>query len=193
MVIKAIIFDFAGVIGVDGYWVWLRENVPNIEEKRPFFQKISEEVDKGIITNKEFVEQIARETKKDVNIIWPQIFQKIAINTALLEYITQLKTVYKIGLPTNYTYEWFDEIFQKHNLTPYFDQILISSRYKLIKPEPEAFLKILELLQVTKEEAVFIDDRQGHVDASNKIGLKAFLFVDNEKLKQDLESYGIKS
>lgn len=192
MVIKAVIFDFAGVIGVDGYWVWLEENVLNIEEKRPFFQKISEEVDKGIITNKEFVEQIARETKKDVNIIWPQIFQKIAINTALLEYITQLKTVYKIGLLTNYTYEWFDEIFQKHNLTPYFDQILISSRYKLIKPEPEAFLKILELLQVTKEEAVFIDDRQGHVDASNKIGLKAFLFVDNEKLKQDLESYGIK-
>ncbi|MBI3069799.1 MAG: HAD-IA family hydrolase [Candidatus Levybacteria bacterium] len=184
--------DFAGVIGVDGYWVWLRENVPNIEEKRPFFQKISEEVDKGIITNKEFVEQIARETKKDVNIIWPQIFQKIAINTALLEYITQLKTLYKIGLLTNYTYEWFDEIFQKHNLTPYFDQILISSRYKLIKPEPEAFLKILELLQVTKEEAVFIDDRQGHVDASNTIGLKAFLFADNAKLKQDLESYGIK-
>jgi len=193
MVIKAVIFDFAGVIGVDGYWVWLRENVPNIEEQRPFFQKISEEVDKGVITNKEFVEQIARETKKDVNIIWPQIFQKIVINTALLEYITRLKTQYKIGLLTNYTYEWLDEIFQKYDLAPYFDQILISSRSKLIKPEPEAFLKILELLQVAKEEAAFIDDRQGHVDASNKIGLKAFLFVDNEKLKQDLENCGIKA
>ncbi|MDP3697003.1 MAG: hypothetical protein Q8R55_03135 [Candidatus Taylorbacteria bacterium] len=67
--IKALIFDFAGVIGVDGYWVWLRENVPHIEEQRPFFQKISEEVDKGIITNKDFVGQIAKETGKDVNII----------------------------------------------------------------------------------------------------------------------------
>lgn len=192
MVIKAVIFDFAGVIGVDGYWVWLRENVPNIEEKRPFFQKISEEVDKGIISNKEFVEQIARETGKDINLIWPQIFQKVVINKVLLQYITQLKKQYKIGLLTNFTYEWLDEIFQKHNLVPYFDQIIISSRHKLIKPETEAFLKILELLQVTKEEAVFVDDRQGHVDASNKLGLKAFLFTTNERLKEDLESYGIK-
>lgn len=192
MVIKAVIFDFAGVIGVDGYWVWLRENVPNIEKKRPFFQKISEEVDKGIITNKEFIEQIARETGKDVNVIWPQIFQKIVINKVLLQYIAQLKTQYKIGLLTNFTHEWLDEIFQKYTLAPYFDQIIISSRHKLIKPESEAFLKILELLQVTEEEAVFIDDRQGHVDASNKIGLKAFLFATNEKLKEDLENYGIK-
>lgn len=192
MVLKAVIFDFGGVIATDGYWIWLGENVPNIEEKRPFFQKISEEVDKGIITNKEFIEQIARETGKDVNAIWPQIFQKIVINKELLRYITQLKTQYKIGLLTNFTHEWLDEIFQKYNLAPYFDQIIISSRHKLIKPEPEAFLKILELLQVTKEEAVFIDDRQGHVDASNKIGLKAFLFTTNEKLKEDLESCGIK-
>lgn len=191
--VKAIIFDFAGVIGTDGYWVWLKENVSNIEEKRPFFQKISEEVDKGTITNKKFVEQIAKESGKDVNIIWPQIFSKIVINTELLEYITQLKRQYKIGLLTNFTYEWLDELFQKYNLTPYFDQTLISSQYKLIKPEAEAFYKILELLQVSKEEAVFIDDRQGHVDASNKLGLKAFLFTGNEKLKEDLENYGIKA
>jgi HAD superfamily hydrolase (TIGR01509 family) len=70
---------------------------------------------------------------------------------------------------------------------------MVSSRYKLIKPEPEAWLKILELLQVTKEAAVFIDDRQGHVDTSNKLGLKAFLFTGNQKLKQDLENYGIKA
>lgn len=191
MVIKAVIFDFAGVIGVDGYWVWLRENVPNIEEKRPFFQKISEEVDKGIISNKEFVEQIAKKSGKDIDIIWPQIFQRIVINTELLQYITVLRKQYKIGLLTNFTYEWLDEIFQKYNLAPYFDQIIISSRHKLIKPEPKAFLKILELLQITKEEAVFVDDRQGHVDASNKLGLKAFLFTTNEKLKEDLENYGM--
>lgn len=51
---------------------------------------------------------------------------------------------------------------------------------------------MLELLQVKKEEAVFIDDRQRLVDASNELGLKAFLFTDNEKLKQDLENYGVK-
>ncbi|MDP3697004.1 MAG: HAD-IA family hydrolase [Candidatus Taylorbacteria bacterium] len=110
----------------------------------------------------------------------------------MLQYIAELKKHYKIGLLTNYTYEWLDEIFEKYNLAHYFDQKLISSRYKLIKPEPEAFLKMLELLQVKKEEAVFIDDRQRLVDASNELGLKAFLFTDNEKLKQDLENYGVK-
>lgn len=191
--VKAIIFDFAGVIGADGYWIWLRKNVPNIEEKRPFFQEISEKVDKGTITNSEFVDLIARETNTSKEKIWPEIFAEIIINTQLLDYIKHLKQHYKIGLLSNFTHVWLDEIFEKYSLHEFFDQLVISSRHRVIKPEPEAFQKIITLLEVPKEEAVFVDDRQGHVDASNTFGLKAFLFTTNEKLKQDLEEVGIKT
>jgi|SRR6185369_14673122 len=190
--IQAIIFDFAGVIGADGYWAWLRKNVPNLEDKRHFFQEISEKVDKGTITNQEFVDLIAKETSILHEKIWPEIFQEIVINDNLLSYIKILKKHYKVGLLSNFTHVWLEEIFDKYGLHTYFDKMFISSKHGFIKPEDEAFQKILTMLGVTKNDAIFIDDRQGHVDASNKFGLKAFLYVDNDKLKQDLENYGVK-
>ena len=109
--IKAIIFDFAGVIGTDGYWVWLKENVKDIENKIAHFQELSEKVDRGTITNKEFVDSLSQKTGIDSKEIWPAVFERIIINNGLLEYIRKLKANYKIGLLSNFTYEWLDEIF----------------------------------------------------------------------------------
>lgn len=189
--IKAIIFDFAGVIGSDGYWIWLKEKFPSIEGKKGYFQEISEQVDKGIITNQEFAHLLSEKTGIPHKDIWPQIYGKIIINDELLLLIKELKKGYKIGLLTNYTYEWLDEIFSIHNLSQYFDVKLISSKYGIIKPEQESFRKILEMLDVKKGEAIFIDDRQSHVDASNKLGLKAFLYENLKKLKEDLNKIDV--
>lgn len=191
--VKAIIFDFAGVIGADGYWAWLRENVQDIENQKSYFQELSEKVDKGLITNRGFVDALSQKTSIDSLLIWPAIFEKIVINQELLDYIKKLKKNYKIGLLSNFTFEWLDEIFEKYNLSSLFDAEFISSKFKIIKPEAEAFHKVLELLGVSKEEAVFVDDRQGHVDAANALGIRAFLFTTNKNLKVDFENYGIKA
>ena len=47
---KALIFDFAGVIGVDAYWVWLEENVSDLALQRDYFQAIADQVDRAEIT-----------------------------------------------------------------------------------------------------------------------------------------------
>lgn len=191
--IKAIIFDFAGVIGTDVYWVWLEGVVPDIEKKRSFFQELSNKADRGTITLEEDIETLSRETGVAKENIWEQIYQKIVINSDLVAYIKELKKKYKIGLLSNYTYQWLEDILQRYKLSVLFDTVVISSRHKVLKPEPKAFYKMLEQLGITKEEAIFIDDRDGHVDASNKLGLKAFLYTTNEKLKKDLEIHGIKT
>ncbi len=184
--IKAILFDFAGVIGVDGYWVWLRENVLDIEAQKDYFEKISDDVDKAVITNKEFVSLIARTTEVPSSQIWPAIYERIKINHEVLAYINKLKKKYKIGLLSNFTHEWLEEIFEKHRLYPYFDTIYISSRYGMIKPEEGAFWKALELLDVKPEEAVFVDDRQINIEAAKKLGIKGILFTGVEQLKKDI-------
>lgn len=189
--IKAIIFDFAGVIGTDGYWIWLREKVKDIENQEEFFHKLGNQVDKGIISHEQFVNQLAEKSGVSKELIWPQVFERIVINFDLLGLIKELKKNYKIGLLTNFTYPWMEKLFEKYKLVQYFDEVLISSAYKVIKPEPEAFAKVLELLEVSKEEAVFIDDRQMHVDGAENFGIKAFLFTSNEQLKKDLQEIGI--
>lgn len=190
--IKALIFDFAGVIGTDGYWVWLREYVKDIENKREFFQKLSEKADKGLITEQAFISSISNVSGRPSNTVWPEIFQRILINHQLIHVIQKLKKNYKIGLLSNFVYEWLDHLLIHHNLYQYFNEVIISAKQRMIKPEPEIFHEMLKRLGVKPAETIFIDDRQIHVDAANKLGIKSLLFTSTEKLQQDLRDSGIK-
>ncbi len=189
--IKAIIFDFGGVIGIDGYWAWLQKQVPNFAERELFFHHLADQIDRGTITKDEYLNILTKETGVAKSNIWPEIFQTIAINQELLTIITSLKKQYKIGLLSNINATFLEEIFINHDLYKYFDEMFISSQHGVIKPEAAAFEKCLSMLKVTKDEALFFDDRQVHVDAANKFGLQAFVYTTNEKLTQDLREHGI--
>ncbi len=191
LMIKTLIFDFAGVIGVDAYWVWLEENVPDLASQRDYFQAITDQVDRAEISNQEFVHLIAERLGMNSEEIWPQIYEKLVINKELLTFIEQLKKKYTIALLSNYTYEWLEEVLVRENLAPLFDTIFISSRYARIKPEADAFQNALERLHVAPHEAVFIDDRQINVDGARNLGIHALLFTDVIQLRQDLASLDV--
>lgn len=189
--IKAIIFDFAGVIGTDGYWIWLGEIVPNLDQKKEYFSAIADKVDKGIITNSEFTKLLSMKLGIPQNQIWEQESMRIIINTKVVNLIRILKKHYKIGLLTNFTHEWMTDLLKKNRLKQLFDAILISSLHGVIKPEPAAYNKMLEFLSIRKEEAVFIDDREIHVVGAKKIGLTAILYKNERQLRSDLITLGI--
>jgi HAD superfamily hydrolase (TIGR01509 family) len=191
--IKAIIFDWAGVIGADGYWVWLAKNVPNLEKERPYFQKISEQVDGGEISNEEFVKLIGAKVNQPTEEIWRGVKAEIIINHELIDYIRQLKTEYKIGLLSNFTYPWLHEIISDNELWELFDHHIISSEHKMIKPNPKIFHKMLAMLGIDASEAIFIDDRQYNVDASNALGIRSFLYTNVSALRDDLAHSGVTS
>lgn len=190
--IKSIIFDFAGVIGSDGLWIYLKEKLIDLEEKKSYFQELSVKVDNATITNQEFVQAIATILKVSEKIVWKEIFKRIVINQELLEIINKLKKRYKICLLTNFTNEWMKELFKVYQLDKYFDVKVISSLYKLVKPDKKIYLIALNLLRSKPNETLFIDDRQCHVDGGKNAGIKSLLFTTNEKLKKDLENLEIK-
>ncbi len=189
--IKAIIFDFAGVIGTDGYWIWLREKVSDLEKNRSYFQDLSRKVDKGIISNQEFVEAISKNIGISGEIVSREIIGKIKINFQLLNLISRLKKTYKIALLTNFTHEWIEELITTYKLDRYFDVKVISSLYKTIKPEKKIYLTAVNLLGVKPEEAIFIDDRQSNIDGGKNAGIKSLLFTTNQQFIEDLTNCGI--
>jgi HAD superfamily hydrolase (TIGR01509 family) len=190
--IKAILFDWAGVIAADGYWTWLRENVKDIESKKPFFQKLSEKVDIGKMSQEEFERTIAEYSNVPQNKIWPGVREKIIINTEIVDLIKTLKKRYKVALLSNFVYGWLHEILVTNNLYEIFDETIISSQHGIIKPQKEIFQKMLDLLMLKKNEVIFIDDRQMHIDGATRFGIKALLFTSTDKLIQDLSDNGIK-
>lgn len=190
--IKAIIFDFAGVIGTDGYCVWAKEKkAKGIESESSYFTDISNDLDRGDITNKEFTQEVAKKVGINSNSVWKEVFERIKINYELLDFIIQLKKKYKIGLLTNFTHQWMNKLFLIYKLEKYFDVKVISSLYKTIKPSKENYQIILNLFKIKPEEAIFIDDRQRNVDGGESAGIKSFLFTTNQQFREDLKSCGI--
>lgn len=113
-------------------------------EEKAQFQAFADKVDRGLITGKDYVQLISQETGKPAENIWPEIFERILINHQLIHVIKKLKQHYKIGLLSNFVYEWLDHLLIHHRLHQYFDEIVISSKHKIIKPEPEIFQKNAE-------------------------------------------------
>lgn len=108
-----------------------------------------------------------------------------------MELASELKKKYKIGLLPNASNILRDEILGKYDLEKYFDEIVISSEVKHIKPEPEMVEEIIRRLGVKNNEVVFFDDHQKNVDAAEKLGIESFLYESNEKLVEDLKNLGL--
>ena len=57
---------------------------------------------------------------------------------------------------------------------------------KLEKTDPNFYKLILEENNLKSEEAIFIDDRVSYVEVAKSLGIKSMLFINSEKLKEDL-------
>jgi len=73
----------------------------------------------------------------------------------------------------------------------YFDVFAVSGEIQSAKPEPASYLSVLDMLNCTPEQAVFVDDLPGHVAGARAVGLKAILFHNELLLRKELKSLGL--
>lgn len=111
--------------------------------------------------------------------------QDEAINPGVVELIRGLRNHHKTAVLSNSPpglVLWLDD----WSIRELFDTVFCSGDEGLIKPDPAAFHAVLERLDVTPEEALFIDDTNEHVLVARKLGLKGILFTTAEDLAEQL-------
>lgn len=64
-----------------------------------------------------------------------------------------------------------------------------SSDLGYVKPEPEMYRRVVELLAVAPQEALFIDDVEANVAGARQVGLSALRFTDVPTLRQALTAF----
>lgn len=112
-------------------------------------------------------------------------------NVELIEVIRQLKQSYKVGLLSNISRDRLDGLLEEGGITGLFDVALASSETAYVKPRPELFERICEMLDVEPQEAVFIDDSADNVAGAEAMGMRAHQFYGNEALFDWLAEQGI--
>ncbi len=196
MAIKALIWDFAGVLlhTVEGDFnsmLSVRLEVPISEIERVFNTQENNRWDLGETEDETFFNFVTRELHlpEEKRATLARHFVKdFYVEAELLEYIRSVRRNYTTALLTNFpnhlhTYlktDWFIE--------GAFDYLIASCDVKLIKPDPRMYQYALDKIGCTAEETVFIDDRQVNVEGAEKLGIRSLLYRDTPQIINDLEN-----
>jgi FMN phosphatase YigB (HAD superfamily) len=100
---------------------------------------------------------------------------------------------YKLGILSNQIEDWLEEIIENRKFNQTFDVIVTSYKSKLAKPDIPIYREVVEKLGVKPEECVFIDDMRKNLAPARQIGMKTILFTDFENLKKELEKLSVKT
>ena len=96
---------------------------------------------------------------------------------------------YKIGLVTNSIFPmWMRDVeLEAYDIIDFLDARLTSGDVGYLKPHPQIYHRILEMLEIRPEQAVFVGDRpQNDIAGANEVGLTSVLMAPSH-LKRELD------
>jgi putative hydrolase of the HAD superfamily len=182
-VIKAIVFDCFGVLTTDGWEPFCLKYLAN-SNKLKIANKLVDDLNLGLVNYDDFLESVSSLAGVPVEKATKYIDDN-KTNKQLFGLIKILKTKYKIGMLSNSGADWLDELFSKEEIDM-FDDIILSCKVGLTKPDPRIFNLCVKRLNVLPSEAVFIDDSVKYCNAAQNVGFKVINYVGFEDIKSRL-------
>lgn len=185
--IKAIIFDFFGVLVTDALQTICDELAVRNPQACSEVKDIIKAANHGLISPAESNQRIAGLLGVTVEQFRGRKTVGETRNQSVIEHIKSLRSQYKTAVLTNATAGSLERRFSPDELRELFDEQVISADIGYMKPEPEAYLITADRLEVRPEECVFVDDRSGFCDAARAVGMQAVHYRSFAQFKQDLE------
>ncbi len=131
-------------------------------------------------------EEISKRSKT----LWKEHVNKygVPVKKGLLDLLKYIKdNEYKIGVATS-TYE--DEtkyLLKEANIIHYFDMIVTGDQVVHSKPYPDLYLKAAELLSISPEDCLALEDSPNGVNSAFRAGMKVIMVPDLIKPNGELK------
>jgi epoxide hydrolase-like predicted phosphatase len=188
--VKAVIFDYYGVLTTDRYMLWLHRH-PEIRAKHAAaIEALSRAQDEGI-SEQEFFARLARIAGLPVETVREGIPVHGVAHEGLIEYVSELRgSGLKTAILSNAPVSLYD-IVAARSLGHLFDVILCSGEVGVVKPHPKIFEVALGRLGLHPSEAIFVDDRDYNVRGAQQLGIPAVQYVGLAELRQELSDRGL--
>jgi putative hydrolase of the HAD superfamily len=205
-VIRAVICDFGGVLTtplIESFRAYRDESGLSLEKLGIAMARVAEksggghplfELEKGHITEAEFLASIERELDEEVTLssLRETYFRHLHPNQRMIGYMRELRDRgLRMALLTNNVREWEPHWRAKlPDIDEIFEVVVDSAFVGMRKPEPGIYELTLERLGdgVVADECVFIDDTDINCDAAEELGMRAVRFRDNDQAIGEIEA-----
>ena len=128
------------------------------------------------------------ESRKEIEAFTTEFFSTDALDTELIAYLRRMRGRYKTALLSNAMDYLGDWLRDRWHIADCFDVVVISAAVHMMKPDPAIYLHTLRELQVSPQEAVFVDDSRPNVEAATALGIHAIQFTTREAVLQELDA-----
>ena len=188
--IKAIFFDFFGVISTEVSPFWFEKHFAPDEAAR-LKEEYMIPADLGELSEDEVFSALSRLSGEPEDSIRQDFRSRVSIKKDTVALIESLKEKYPIVLVSNAMKGWLKNLLVKEDLLRLFDHVIISGEIGLIKPERPIFDAALAAVGVEPSEAVFLDDSERNVKGACAVGINGILFTTACEARERLFSLGV--
>ncbi|MBX3056595.1 MAG: HAD family phosphatase [Anaerolineae bacterium] len=196
--IKAIIFDFGGVILRTQDWSGRRRWEKRLglpehgAEQLVFNSEMGRQAQHGRITTNElwqWVGQTCGLSAADLAQFRADFWAGDVLDGEMVAMIRGLRPSYQTALISNAFNDLRDVLTNQFAIADAFDVIVISAEEGIMKPDPRLYQIALERLGCRPEEAIFIDDFAYNIAGAQAVGLHAIHFKPGVDLGMEIERF----
>jgi len=193
--IKAVFFDFGGVIADEGWEKGLRDIAGEQGfEPEQFFADACDVLwgtgyMYGRATEDEFWTKFGEryDFKMTVDEMRQIIFDRFKIRPEVIELIKKIgKTDYRLAILSDQV-NWLDEFNEKYGFYDLFEKVYNSYYLGKGKKDRTVFPEVCADFSVKPDEVLFVDDNAGHIERAKNEGLQIVHFVDYIRNIKDIE------
>ena len=186
--IKAVIFDFFGVIGLSTYQlVGEKYNLSDTQKKE--LTDLHKTFDNGFIDDAKFLQSYADIISEPYESFIDNFYksqERFRVSDAMIEFALELKKSYKIGMLSNVSSDAYHAFIEP--IASNFDSVVTSYHAQLAKPDVAIFELIAQELGVDVFDCIMIDDSETNCEGARAAGMQAICHTSLADTRQQLIS-----
>lgn len=201
MMIRAVLFDFGGVLYRTPDRRWMKkwqsllglgkdEVISSIvisPDESPYMQAILD----GRIPESEIWERMGRRWRlSPILVRWLKrsSMSRNRINRQVADFLASLRPAYRTGILSNAGSDARSTFISVFGFDRLVDEMIISAEEGISKPDERIYQIALDKLGVEPEETVFLDDLLVNVEAARQVGMKAVQFLETSQAIADIRA-----
>ncbi|MFA7286577.1 MAG: HAD family phosphatase [Patescibacteria group bacterium] len=194
--VTTFIFDCFDVLLAPVVTRWYRENSAKLGFVDENLQDILRQFDLALLSEADLMEYLLKYpgVNSTVAKLQSEIDAHLEIDEALVVVIKKLKNKsFKTALLSNANHSFFErKVYSTYpEFKGLFDEIVISSAVKMVKPDKNIYLYTLAKINSKAEECLFIDDNKTNVAAAVALGMNGYVYTDYKSFADFITESGI--
>jgi putative hydrolase of the HAD superfamily len=190
-----IVFDLGGVVF---NWqpdaiirsLFRDEDIQRKVRKQIFEHPDWVELDRGTIALERAIDRGAMRTGLPVQdvrrllVAVPRFLTPIDETIELIRDLSETRN--RLFVLSNMHLAFIEHLERSHDIWRLFDGVVISSRIRMVKPEPQIYAYLLTQHALEPRETIFIDDMPDNVVAASSMGIRTIRFLDSAQCRRAL-------